>query len=84
MKLVHVIVVLFDDWRSTVEDKYKSTAGAMGAFCLLFGVFCGIVLTFPLIYAIERNGCTLPGNETTFDQSFTNSTSESTDMLTFM
>lgn len=46
---------------SNVEEKYKGIAGMMAAFCLILGVFCGIVFTFPLIYAIERNG----GSEST-------------------
>lgn len=41
---------------SNVEEKYKGIAGMMAAFCLILGVFCGIVFTFPLIYAIEKNG----------------------------
>lgn len=50
-----------------VKEKYKGIAGMMGAFCLISGVFCGIIFTFPLIYAIEKNGGLAPdiGNGTT-------------------
>lgn len=39
-----------------MEDKYKGIAGMMAAFCLILGVFGGIIFSFPMIYAIENIG----------------------------
>lgn len=49
-------VLTVDIFCSNVEDKYKGIAGMMAAFCLILGVFGGIIFSFPMIYAIENIG----------------------------
>jgi len=39
-----------------VEDKHKGVAGMMAAFCLIVGIFCGIVFSFPVAAFIENAG----------------------------
>jgi len=55
-----------------VEDKFKGIAGMMAAFCLILGVFGGIIFSFPMIYAIESIGSyvhdsPLAGNTTSLE-----------------